>query len=64
MLKHWLNWHKIQKICDKAVDACPSAFKFVLDWLVTSKMLKIFDDAVFSSNDIDLNDIESDIITL
>ena len=51
-------------MCDKAVDACPSAFKFALDWLVTSKMLKIFDDAVFSSNDIDLNDIESDIITL
>ena len=27
-------------MCDKDVDDCPAALKFVLDWLVTSKMIK------------------------
>ena len=27
-------------MCDKAVDDCPAALKFVLDWFVTSKMIK------------------------
>ena len=50
-------------MCDKPVDACLPALKFVSDWFVTSKMLAKFDDAVFSNDDIDLDDKHSDIVT-
>ena len=33
--------YKTQQICDKAVDDCLAALKFVPDWFVTSKMVKI-----------------------
>ena len=32
--------YKTQQMCDKAVDDCLAALKFVLDWFVTSKMIK------------------------
>ena len=33
--------YKTQQMCDKAVDDCLAALKFVPDWFVTSKMVKI-----------------------
>ena len=34
-------------MCDKAVDDFLPALKFVLDWFVTSKMIKELEDALF-----------------
>ena len=39
MLKYCLDRYKSQEICDKAVDACLPALKFVPDRFVTTKML-------------------------
>ena len=33
--------YKTQQMCDKGVDYCLVALKFVPDWFVTSKMIKI-----------------------
>ena len=33
--------YKTQQMCDKAVDDCPAALKFVPDWFVISKMINI-----------------------
>ena len=49
-------------MCDKAVDACLSALKFVPDSIVTSKMLEIVDTFVLSNDNIDLDYMDSDII--
>ena len=57
VLKYFLQRHEIQKLCDKAVDVCISALKFIPDWFVTNKMLQKVDDAVFSNDDIDFDDI-------
>ena len=46
MLKYCSDRHKTQKMCDKAVDACFSALKFIPDWLVTSKMLGILNNVL------------------
>ena len=51
-------------MCGKAVDVCLSVSKFVPDRFATSKMLEILDNVVFSNDDIDLDYIDSDIITL
>ena len=51
-------------MCGKAVDVCLSVSKFVPDWFATSKMLEILDNVVFSNDYIDLDHIDSDIITL
>ena len=45
------------------LDTCMSALKFVPDWLVTSKMLEILDNIVFSNDDINLNYLDCDIVT-
>ena len=39
------------------------SIKICSDWLVKSKMLEILNDALFSNDDIDLDYIDSDIIT-
>ena len=39
VLKYCLDRYKSQEICDKAVDACLPALKFVPDGFVTTKML-------------------------
>ena len=35
-------------MCDKAVDVCLAALKFVPDWFVTSKMIKILFTALYA----------------
>ena len=50
-------------MCDKAVDACLPALKFVPDLLVTSKMFQILDDVVFSNDAIDLDYTDPDTVT-
>ena len=57
VLKYFLQRDEIQKLCDKTVDVCISALKFIPDWFVTNKMLQKVDDAVFSNDDIDFDDI-------
>ena len=52
MLKCCLDRYKTQEMCDKAVDAFLSPLKFVPDWFFTSKMIKKFDDDLFSNDDI------------
>ena len=37
---------------DEAVDDCLVALKFIPDWLVTSKMLEKFDNALHANDDI------------
>ena len=63
MLRYCLNRHKTQEMCDKAVDACVSPLKFAPTWFVTNKMLKKYDNVIFSNDDIDIDDIDSDIVT-
>ena len=42
---------KTQQMCDKAVDYCLTVLKFVPDWFVTSKMIKIlFTDFYLDEN--------------
>ena len=61
-------FHKVglqEPLCDKGVDAFLLTLKFVFRSFVTNKMLEKFDDVVvFSNDDVDLNDIYSDIVTL
>ena len=64
MLKCCRDRYKTQKMCDKTVDACLPESKSFLDLLFTSKMLEIFDNVVFSNDNIDLHYIKSDIVTL
>ena len=47
-------------MCNKVAGSCLLALTFVRDWLVTSKMLKILNDVVFSNHDIDPDYIDSD----
>ena len=39
-------------MCDKAVDDCPAALKFVPDWFVTTKMIKILFTALCADENI------------
>ena len=39
-------------MCDKAVDVCLAALKFVPDWFVTSKMIKILFTALCADENI------------
>ena len=39
-------------MCDKAVDDCLEALKFISDWFVTSKMPEKFDNALHANDDI------------
>ena len=39
MLKHCLDRHKTQELCDKAVDDFLPTLKFILDWFVTNKII-------------------------
>ena len=40
--------YKTQQMCDKGVDYCLVALKFVPDWFVTSKMIKILFTALYA----------------
>ena len=48
---------------DKGVNAFLSALNFFLDWLALSKMLDIINNVVFPNDDIDLDYINSDVVT-
>ena len=37
---------------DEAVDDCPSAIKFVSDWFVTNKVIRIVHEALLTIDDI------------
>ena len=50
-------------MCDKPGDACLPALKFVPYWFVVNKMLEKLDDVVFSKDNLDFDDIDSDIVT-
>ena len=39
-------------MCDKAVDDCLTALKFISYWFVTSKMLEKLDNALHANDDI------------
>ena len=41
----------------------PASIEFVPDWLFTNKMLEIIDNFVFFNDNIDLDCIDSDVVT-
>ena len=43
---------RLKKMCDKAVDDCLAALKFVSDWFVTSKLIKILFTAFYADKHI------------
>ena len=51
-LKYCHDRYNIQEMCNKAVDDFLPASKFVLDWFVSSKMIKTFLTALYSDNNI------------
>ena len=63
MLKYFLDRYKPQEMCDKPVDAFLPTLKLVPDWFSTSAMLEKVDNIVFFNDDIDLDDIVSNIVT-
>ena len=63
MPKYYSDRYKTQEACDKAVVACLATLKLVPDSLFTSKMLEKLDNVVFSNADIDLDYIDSYIVT-
>ena len=63
ILKNCLSRHKTQEIYDKTIDAFLSTLKFVPDWIVTNKILEELGNVLSFGDDIDLDDIDSDIVT-
>ena len=55
--------YKTQKLCEKAVDDCLAASKFILDWFVTSKMFKKLDHVLRANDDILFNNKVFDKVT-
>ena len=47
-IKIALDQNETQKMCDKTVDYCLAALKFVPDWFVTSKMIKRLFTALYA----------------
>ena len=54
--------NKSQVMCNKAVDSCLPALKFVPDWFVMSSRIEKLDSSVFS-NYIAFGDLDSDFVT-
>ena len=50
-------------MCNKAVDAFLLTLKFYPDWFNTNKILEKINNLLFSNDDVDLGDIDSDIVT-
>ena len=63
MLKYCSEKYMTQKMCDKALEGCLWTWKFVADWFVSSKIIEILNNVVFSNNDIGFDYIDSDIVT-
>ena len=51
-------------MCDKTVDSCLLALKFVPDCFVKTKMIEKLDSAVFPDDYIVFSDLDSDFVTL
>ena len=51
-IKIALDQNETQKMCDKTVDYCLAALKFVPDWFVTSKMIKRLFTALYADENI------------
>ena len=49
-------------MCNKAVDVCLLASKFVPDWFVPREMLDTLNKVVFCNNDTNLDFIDSNIV--
>ena len=63
ILKNCLNRYKAQEMYDKTIDAFLPTLKFVPDWIVTNKILEKLGNVLSFGDDIDLDDIDSDIVT-
>ena len=55
--------HRSQEIYNKAVDTCLLTLKFIPDWFVTNKIFEKLDNVIFFNDYIDLDDMDSDIVT-
>ena len=63
ILKNCLNRYKTQEMYDKTIDAFLPTLKFVPDWIVTNKIVEKLGNVLSFGDDIDLDDIDSDIDT-
>ena len=63
MLKYYSDRYETQEACDKAVVACLATLTLVPDSHFTSEILEKLDNVVFSNADIDLDCIDSYIVT-
>ena len=63
ILKNCLNRYKTQEMYDKTIDAFLPTLKFVPDWIVTNTILEKLGNVLSFGDDIDLDDIDSDIVT-
>ena len=52
MIINYPDRYKTQRMCDETADDCLAALKFIPDWFVTRKMLKMVQDALNSNDDI------------
>ena len=52
MLVYYHDKHKIQIICDEAVDNCLAALKLIPDGFVTSKMIKKLLNALYADDNL------------
>ena len=51
-LRYVPNQYKTQQMWKKAADDCLATLKFVLDWFVTSKMIKILFTALYADENV------------
>ena len=51
-LRYVPDQYKTAQTCDKAVDDCLTTLKFVPDWFVTSKMIKMLFTALYADKNI------------
>ena len=56
MLIYCPNSYKTQRMCDKAVNDCMVASKFISDWFVTNKMIKKLLTALYAGDNIYFNE--------
>ena len=52
LIRYVPDQYKTQQMCDKAADDCLAAFKFVPDWFLTSKMIRIPFTALYADENI------------
>ena len=59
VLKHCHDKYKTEEMCDKAIDLCIPALKFVPAWFVTSKTIENLESAVFCNDYTVLGELDS-----